>query len=483
MSSLKDKAIKGVFWSLIERFGNQFIQFFIGLLLARILMPEDYGILGMILIFISLAQVFSEGGFPSALIRKNKIRNIEYSTVFWFNLFVSIVCYIVLFLSASSIAKFFNEPQLISITKVVGLNIIINALGIIQKTILIKDLNFKSQETINLSSILVSGLIGLILAFNGMGVWSLVYQNLIRNLMVSLSFWIISSWRPLFVFSFTAFKQLFRFGSNMMLSSIINSISENLNAIIIGKLFTAKNLGFYTRANQFQKLPVSSVYGAIGAVSYPVLSELQGDINKLRLGYRSMIKMIGFTLFPIMAILAAVSDSMIHVVLTDKWLPASDILKVLTLIGLFYPLHAINLDILKIKGRSDLFLKLEIIKQILNVITILFSYKYGVMGLVWASVALNIVCFIINAWYSKEFINYSIPNQIKDLSIFLFLSVIIYVMLYFINVNFSHPTIFLVIAPLIGLFFYIFLAYLFKLEETKIIIQIISKFTSKNNLI
>ncbi len=479
MSTLKDKAIKGVLWSLIERFGNQIIQFFIGLLLARMLMPEDYGLLGMILVFISIAQVFSEGGFTSALIRKNKIRNIEYSTVFWFNLFVSIACYLILFFCSTFIAIFFQESQLVFLIKVVGLNVVINAFGVIQKTILTKDLNFKSQATINLSSILISGIIGLILAFCGMGVWSLVFQNLIRNFLVSLSFWFISSWRPLFVFSFTAFKQLFRFGSNMMISSVINSISENLHAIIIGKLFTAKSLGFYTRANQFQKLPVSSIYGAISAVSYPVLSELKEDINKLRFGYRSMIKMIGFTLFPIMAILAAISDSMIHVVLTDKWMPASDILKVLTIVGLFYPLHAINLDILKIKGRSDLFLRLEIIKQILNIITILLSFKYGIMGLVWASVALNILCFIINAWYSKEFINYGIYEQVKDLSIYLLLSLIIYLLLYFISLNFPHPRIFLASAPLAGIIIYFLLAKLIKLEETKSFFLIISKFRPK----
>lgn len=479
MSSLKDKAIKGIIWSMIERFGNQAIQFFIGLVLARLLMPEDYGLIGMILVFISFAQVFVEGGFPSALIRKKNVTNDDYSTVFWFNFLVALVCYTMLFFSAPFIANFFEEPKLILITRIVGLNIIVSAFGIIQKTILTKELNFKSQATVNLSSILISGLLGLYMAYEGYGVWALVVQNLSRNILMSTVFWFVSVWRPSFIFSTASFIELFKFGSNLLFSALINAVSENLYSIIIGKLYNAKSLGFYTRANQFQKLPVSSIYGAISAVSYPVLAELQNEQQKLKEGYMAMIKMIAFILFPIMAILAAISEPMIHVILTDKWLPSAPILQILCVIGAFYPLHAINLDILKIKGRSDLFLKLEIIKQSLNIAMIVICYRWGVLGLVWGSVVLNFICFYINSYFSKSLINYSTWSQIKDLIKYVIMALFIFGTLLFIKQFPIKPIIYLSVAPFIGVIQYYVIAKIVKIKELEVIKELITKITNK----
>ncbi|MEI8137324.1 MAG: lipopolysaccharide biosynthesis protein [Bacteroidota bacterium] len=479
MSSLKDRAIKGVFWSLLERFGNQGIQFVIGLILARLLLPEDYGLIGMILVFISLAQVFVEGGFPSALIRKNDPSSSDYSTVFWFNMAVAFLCYIILFFSAPIIAVFFDEPKLVQLTRIVGLNIIINSISIIQRTILSKDLNFKSQAKINLSSILLSGGLGVFCAFKGYGVWSLVIQNLSRNIFTSIALWISSKWRPGFVFSKNSFKELFGFGSKLLFSSLINAVSENLFSLIIGKLYNAKSLGFYTRANQFQKLPVSSIYGSISVVSYPVLSELQNDPVKLKEGYRSMIRLIAFVLFPIMAILSAVSESMIHVVLTNKWLPSVPILQILCIIGAFYPLHAINLDIIKVKGRSDLFLKLEIVKQILNISMIIICYRWGIMGLVWGSVVLNFVCYYLNSVFSKALIDYSFVAQLKDIFLFTVMSLATFVALFGLNLIVTHPYVYFAIAPFIGLGFYLFLGTLLKVPEINKIKDIIGSLLKK----
>lgn len=478
MSSLKDRAIKGVFWSLLERFGNQGIQFVIGLILARLLLPEDYGLIGMILVFISLAQVFVEGGFPAALIRKSNVSSNDYSTVFWFNLVVAVFCYVLLFVSAPFIAEFFKEPKLVFLTRIVGLNVIINSFGIIQKTILTKSLNFKSQATINLSSILISGVIGVYCAYNGYGVWALVIQNLSRNVFMSTAFWISSNWRPQAIFSESSFKELFGFGSNLLLSALINAISENLYSIIIGKLYNAKSLGFYTRANQFQKLPVSSIYGAIGVVSYPVLSELQNNTQQLKEGYRSMIKLVAFILFPIMTILAAISEPMIHVILTDKWLPSAPILQILCIVGAFYPLHAINLDILKVKGRSDLFLKLEVFKQILNIVMIIICYKWGVIGLVWGSVVLNFVCYYLNSFFSKKLLSYSFLDQLQDISIFIFISALVFGSLLLLKILIVKPSYYLVAAPLSGLALYFLIALILNVKEiakTKEIVLMLTK--------
>ncbi len=479
MNTLKDKAIKGVMWSAIERFGNQGIQFFIGLILARLLMPEDYGLLGMLLVFISFAQVFVEGGFSAALIRKSDPSIKDYSTVFWFNLMASFVFYVIIFFCSPMIADFYEEPLLIPLAKIIGLNIIISAIGTIQKTILTKQLDFKSQAKVNISSIIVSGAIGIFAAWHDYGVWALVIQNLSRNILMNIGFWIQSSWRPKFVFSLKSFKELFGFGSKLLASGLINAVSEHLYAIIIGKLYNAKSLGFYTRANQFQKLPVSSIYGAVGTVTYPVLAELKNDQVKLREAYRSMIRMVAFILFPIMAILAAVAEPMVHIILTDKWQPCVPILQILCIVGAFYPLHAINLDILKVKGRSDLFLKLEVIKQVLNILMIVICYRWGVMGLVWGSVVLNFVCYYLNAFYSKRIIEYGIMNQMKDLINITFMSSVVFIMLFLLNYIIQNTLLLLFIIPVLGMCLYIALAYILKVDELLKIRHILSGILKK----
>lgn len=466
-------------WSAIERFGNQGIQFIIGLILARLLMPEDYGLIGMLLVFISVAQVFVEGGFSSALIRKTQPTANDYSTAFWFNLFAALVLYGLIFFCSPFIAAFYNEPLLESIARVTGLTIIISAFGIIQKTILTKRLDFKSQAKLNITAIVISGITGVVFAWSGYGVWALVVQSLTKALLVSAGFWIISRWRPKAVFSKLSFKELFGFGSNLLISGLINAVSENLYALIIGKLYNAKSLGFYTRANQFQKLPVSSIYGAIGAVTYPVLAEIKDDREKLHGAYRSMIRMVAFALFPVMAILGMVSEPMIKVVLTDKWLPSVPLLQILCIVGAFYPLHAINLDILKVKGRSDLFLRLEIIKQALNVLMIVICYRWGVYGLVWGSVALNAVCYYINSFYSKSIVGYGIKDQMADLFTIGLVSFSMMLILFVANQLIQTDLLKLIVLPVLGIGSYMVISRLAAIHELSRLAEIVSIISKK----
>lgn len=468
-------------WSAIERFGNQGIQFVIGLVLARLLMPEDYGLIGMLLVFISVAQVFVEGGFSSALVQKREVSAIHYDTVFWFNIFVSVVCYGLLFVLSPFIADFFEEPRLTLLARVIGLNIVINSLGIIPKTILIKSLNFKSQARINLISIFISGLLGVLAAYAGYGVWALVIQNISRNLFMNGFLWLIGHWRPEKRFSRDAFKELYGFGSKLMAALLLNTVSEQLYAIIIGKFYNAKSLGFYTRASQFQKLPVSSIYGATGAVCYPVLAELQHDPVKLKEGYRSMIRLIAFVLFPVMVILAAVSEPMIHVILTDKWLPSVPILQVLCIVGAFYPLHAINIDILKVKGRTGVILKLQIIKQSIYIVMIVVCLRWGVMGLVWGEVVVNVIAYYINTSYSKKLLDYSFGDQLKDLAIFACISGLVLALLFGVDHYITNYRLRLVIIPCFGVCAYVLLSALFKVKELFVVKDIINKLVKKKS--
>lgn len=466
-------------WSAIERFGNQGIQFVIGLVLARLLMPEDYGLIGMLLVFISVAQVFVEGGFSSALIRKSVPTNSDYSTVFWFNLSAALVFYAIIFFCSPLIASFYGQPLLEPLARVTGITIIISAFGIIQRTILTKRLDFKSQAKLNISAIVISGLIGVICAWRGLGVWSLAVQSLTRVALVNAGFWLLSSWRPDFMFSRTSFRELFGFGSRLLASALINAVSENLYSMIIGKLYNVKSLGYYTRANQFQKLPVSSIYGAISAVTYPVLSELREDRDKLRAAYRSMIRMVAFVLFPAMAILGIVAEPMVRIILTDKWLPCVPLLQILCIVGAFYPLHAINLDILKVKGRSDLFLRLEIIKQFFNIAMILICFRWGVYGLVWGSVALNVVCYYINSFYSKSIVGYGIMNQVIDLLSIGILSGIMMAVLFGVSLVLPNDLMRLCILPVLGIGSYIVICKLAHVEELSGIADMVSIISKK----
>lgn len=475
MSNLKDRAVSGIIWSLIERFGNQGIQFFIGLILARLLLPADFGLVGMLMIFIALAQSFVDGGFSAALIRKQNAIDADYSTVFWFNLGVAVLFYILIFFSAPAISDFYNEPALSLLARVLALIVIINSIGLIQKTILIKKLDFKTQAIITIYSIFIGGMIGIFTAWNDYGVWALVAQTLSRGIFINFFFWIKSEWRPQFIFSIRSFKELFGFGSKLLASGIIFTLSDNLYSLVIGKLFSAQSLGYYTRANQFQKLPVSSVYGAINAVSFPVMAQLQNDDVKLKNAYRSLIKMAAFLLFPVMGILATVSYPMISVILTDKWLPSVPLLQVLCIVGAFFPLHAINLNILNVKGRSDLFLKLEIIKQFLNIVTIIISYRWGVIGLVWGMVILNFVSFYLNSLYPKRIINYGFFDQLKDLFIYIVLSGLMLLVLQVINFFISNNIILLFVIPLSGVTFYFTMAYLLNVKELYKIKEVINK--------
>ncbi|HWY10350.1 MAG TPA: lipopolysaccharide biosynthesis protein [Bacteroidia bacterium] len=465
MDTLKEKAIRGGIWTGIEKLGNQIISFGIGLILARLLIPEDYGLLGIVLVFIAIAQAFVDGGFSAALIRKSNVTDDDYSTVFWFNLIAAILFYIILFFSSYVISSFYNEPKLILLAQVIGINIILNSFGIIQKTILVKKFDFKTQTKISLIATVAGGAVGIISALNGFGVWSLVIQNISRTVIINCGFWLKSTWRPLPVFSGNSFKELFGFGSKLLASGLIYTISGNLYSIVIGKIYNIKSLGFYSRANQFQQLPVVSIYGTISTITFPALVELQDDDQKLKNASRSIMKLTAFILFPIMGIFAVMAHQIIFIVLTDKWLPSVPLMQLLCVVGAFYPLHAINLEILKVKGRSDLFLKLEILKQSLNILVIIICYRYDVTGLVWGMIALNFVGYYINTYFTKIIIDYGFREQIKDLLIPIALTAMLIVIMYGLSYLIKGQLVQLIVLPIMGAVFYIIASFFLNLNE------------------
>lgn len=466
MKTLKQKTITGTIWSFIDSFANQGIQFIAGIVLARILSPREFGLIGMLTIFIALSQSFIDSGFTNALIRKKNCTQTDYSTVFYFNFVVGIIFYFILFFSAGSISVFFNEPQLELLLQVLGIGLILNALGIIQRTILTKDINFKLQTRVSVVASTLSGIIAIAMAFNGFGVWSLVALTLSRFGFTSFFLWMWAKWKPSLTFSTRSFKDLFSFGSKLLISGLIDTVYRNIYYFIIGKYFSAVELGYFTRADQFQALPSQQLTGVFGRVSYPILSTIQNDVKKLRNAYKQIIKSTMLITFVFMLGMAAIAKPMILTLIGEQWLPSVIYLQMLCFVGMFYPLHALNLNMLKVLGRSDLFLRLEIIKTVLAVPVIIIGILYGIKIMILGMLINTIIAYYLNSFWSGKLIGYSSFEQVKDIFPSFLLAFTVAAIVYIIGnvIDFSNIWI-LVTQLIIGAVLTIILAEIFKLNS------------------
>ena len=413
--SLKNKTVKGVGWSFIDNLSSSGITFLVGLVLARLLTPSEYGIMAILTIFIAVSNSIVDSGFSNALIRKTDARRVDYNTVFLFNLLVSGLLYVVLFLAAPAISRFFKEPLLVEVMRVIGWVLVINALAIIPRTLFVKEVNFKTQTKVSLIASISSGVIGIGMALAGLGVWSLVGQQLSRQLLNTLFLWIYCTWRPAWEFSMQSFKELFGFGSKLLLSGLLDTGFKEIYSLVIGRCYTAAQLGQYTRANQFNQIFSSNLTTVIQRVSYPVLSSIQDESERLREAYRKVIKSTMLISFACMLGLAAVARPLILILIGEKWLPAVGFLQIICFSGMLFPLHAINLNILQVKGRSDLFLRLEIIKKIIAVGPLVLGVLFSIEYMLWGSVCTSLIANFLNSYYSADLINYPTKEQIKDI--------------------------------------------------------------------
>ena len=413
--SLKSKTVKGVGWSFIDNLSSSGITFLVGLVLARLLTPAEYGIMAIITIFIAVSNSIVDSGFSNALIRKTDARRVDYNTVFFFNLVVSAMLYVILFLASPAISVFFKEPLLIEVMRVIGWVLVINALAIIPRTLFVKDVNFKTQTKVSLIASISSGVVGIGMALAGMGVWSLVGQQLSRQLLNTLFLWIYCKWRPMWEFSVQSFRELFGFGSKLLLSGLLNTVFQEIYSLVIGRCYTSAQLGQYTRASQFNQIFSSNLTTVVQRVSYPVLSSIQNEPERLKEAYRKVIKSTMLISFACMLGLAAVAKPLIVLLIGEKWLPAVGFLQIICFSGMLYPLHAINLNILQVKGRSDLFLKLEIIKKIIAVGPLVLGVMFSIEYMLWGSVCISLIAYFLNSYYSADLIDYPTKEQIKDI--------------------------------------------------------------------
>ncbi|MBN1186212.1 MAG: lipopolysaccharide biosynthesis protein [Bacteroidales bacterium] len=422
MSSLKHKTVDGLIWSFIDSFSNQGLTFISGIILARLLTPSEFGLIGMITIFISVSESFINSGFSQALIRKKDCTESDLSTTFYFNMAVGILFFGLLFFSARGISRFYEEPQLINLIRVLAIVLIIDAFTIVQRTTLIKKIDFKLQTKVSLISTTVSGIMGIAAAFAGLGVWSLVLKILLQRFMNTLLLWWWNRWHPALIFSIRSFKELFAFGSRLLLSGLIDTVYRNVYYLIIGKYFSAQELGYYTRADHFKDIPSKNINNVISRISYPVLSKLQDQPAKLKEGYRKLIKTTMYITFILMAGMSSVAEPMVIALIGEKWISSVVYLQLLCFVGALYPLHALNLNMLNVQGRSDLFLRLEIIKKILAVPTIIIGIIWGIKVMILGMWFNSLFAYYLNSYYSGKLVNYSIKEQISDIVPSLFLA-------------------------------------------------------------
>lgn len=411
--SLKQKTFKGVVWSAIERFSTQGVQFLFGILLARLLTPNDYGMIAMLAIFMAVSQTFIDSGFGNALIRKPDRNEADKATVFFFNIFMAAACYGVIFLAAPFAAQFYGMPQLSDILRILAINLIIQAFGAIQRLNLTIDLNFKTLAKVSLIGAIIGGTAGLVCAYNGLGVWSLVVQQMATTSSSVVLFWVLVRWRPKSFFNKDSFKNMFGFGSKLLLSGLLNTLYNNIYDLIIGKVFAAATLGNYSRATHFADFPSSNITGIFQRVTFPVLSKIQDDKEKLRIGYLKFLDLATLAIFPLMVGLAALSKPFILLILSEKWAGAILILQIICIAKMWFPVHAINLNILQVLGRSDLFLKLEVIKKIVGIAILCITLPHGIIAMCFGQWVSTCIALVINTYYSGKLLNAGFSTQLK----------------------------------------------------------------------
>lgn len=415
-TSLKDKTIKGVGWSAADTFLGHGVTFLVGLVLARLLSPEEYGLIGIVTIFTTVMSGIVDSGFSNALIRKQGVTDEDYSTLFFFNLGVSVLLYVLLFWGAPWIAIFFERPQLIAVVRVMGLLLILQALSIVHNTILSRRIDFKTKTKASLISAIASGIIGVFMAILGFGVWSLVGQQLSRQLIYSLCLWVYNRWYPKFRFDLNNFSYMWGFGCKLLVSGLINNIWAELKKVVVSKYYSPATLGQFTRAGEYASIFSSNLTSVVQRVTYPALSQMQGDNKRMLGGYRRVIKTTMFVTAICMFALGAVSDPLIYCLIGPQWHVAATFLPLICIYRSLYPLQAINLNMLQVQGRTDIFLYLEVVKKIILLVPLLVGAFVSIYWMLLASIVTSIIVFFLNSYYTGRNLGYSSWMQLKDVA-------------------------------------------------------------------
>ncbi|MGJ8716010.1 MAG: lipopolysaccharide biosynthesis protein [Maribacter stanieri] len=478
---LGNKMLSGALWSFLERISTQLLQVILGVILARLLSPSDYGLIGLMTVFIVISQVFVDSGFAKALIQKKDRNEKDISTVLIFNLFVSIICYLILWFSAPFIGSYYNAIELVDLLRVLSLSLITNAILSVPTTLATIDFNFKVIAKTNVIAVLCSGALAIYLAYAGWGVWALVYQTIIRSVLAAALLWFWSKWKPIWVFSVISFKQMFKYGSSLLMSSLLNVFTGNISSLLIGKYISPKGLGFYTQGVQYPTILFGTINAGIDKILLPGLASLQEDREVLVSHMRKIMKTAMIFVLPLFCLLVVLAEPLIKIFLTDKWLPVVPIIQIFSIARAITILSGLNINLLFIVGRTDLVLKQDYFKIPIRLFLILCALQYGIVYVALAELVSTAIHFYINSYYPGRMMNFGAYKQLKDLSGILLFNIML-VVLGFLVLSYINDDIYkLIFLPLLFLFLFLFWIKLFKVKEAHKIYHDIKKVLVKNN--
>lgn len=464
MESIQYKTKIAAIWNIIEKFFIQIISFSINIILARLLSPKDYGTIGLLTVFLNISNVFMEGGFTKALIQKKDRSESDYSTVLLFNLIISIFIYGLLYLIAPFIAKFYQIQELTKVSRVLFLILIINSLTIIHNTILQIQINFKKIAIFNLISTLISGITAIIFAYKGFGVWTLVIQALLKSFLTCLFYWFFSHWFPRSFFSFSSFKQLFGFGSKLLIGRLLTEVLQSLNNLILGKVYLADNLGYYTRAQQFPEIIAGTINNVVSGVTFPLFSALQDNKELLVDNLTKMIKLSAMVIFPCMFGISILSKPIILVLLGEKWQNSISLLSWLALSYLFLPITCLNANVIQVIGKAGLYLKLLIVNFILNIISIMITFSISLKAVVIGKFIVSVIYFLMHTFLVGKLFNFGTIRQIKCIIKYFFSSLVMTLIIYFLRFIISSSLFYLIAGIISGVVIYSICLFLLKDE-------------------
>lgn len=466
---LKRQAFTGVIWRILETGGTQIIQLIIGIVLARLILPEQFAAIAMLSIFFAVAEQFINSGFSTALIRKNDRTQTDCSTVFYFNIVISIVSYLILYFAAPYIADFYNLQELKPILRVSSLTLIIGSTAAVHRTLFTARLDFKSLTKYNIAALIISGAVGMYMAYQGFQVWALVAQSIISSVVRTCCIWFASPWKPTLQFSWTSLKEFFSFGSKLLASGLLDTIYTNMYSVIIGKFFPHSDLAYYNRASGLKAMASSTPTSVLQSVTFPTLCKLQENDDTLRSAYRKMIQISAFIIFPVCLGLGAVSFPLINVLYTKVWIFAASLLQIIVFQGMWYPIHAINLNLLQVKGRSDLFFRLEVIKKILGVAMLCITVPIGLKAMCYGGIVNSLIALVINTHYTGKLLNLGFFAQMKDLLPSLLLSLVMFVACKILSTAMGDGIISLLVSICAGIAIYAGGAYIFRFKEFQLL--------------
>lgn len=467
------KVFSNFIWRFAERCGAQLVTFIVSIVLARILTPSDYGTIALVTVFITILQVFIDSGLSTALIQKKDADDLDFSSVFYFNFVICIILYLIMFVSAPLIADFYKESSLVSIVRVISLTLIISGVKGVQQSYVSRHMLFKRFFFSTLGGTIFSAVLGIIMAYAGFGVWAIVFQQLSNNAIDTLILWITVKWRPIKKFSWSRLKNLLSFGWKMLASSLLDTVYNNLRNMIIGKLYTSADLAFYNQGDKFPKLIVTNINTSIDSVLLPTMSNEQDNHVRVKDMTRRAIKISTYIMAPLMIGLAFCAKPIVQIVLTDKWLPCVPYLQIFCISYLFWPIHTANLNAIKAMGRSDLFLKLEVIKKIIGMILLLITMNISVMAMAYSLLISGLISQVINSWPNRYLLKYSYIDQIKDILPNIVMALIMGVFVYFINYLNLSVLVSLMIQIILGGIIYLVLSIFTKNDSFTYLINIL----------